>query len=180
MTRDLLEVVDAEGLERAGVHFLGARIEIAGSAGTRRVAVDDFFTGPFEVVLGADDVITQVLFPGSSGAVGSAYEKFKNSANGFALCGVGVRMCLAADGTAEDCRAAATGVSNRAIRLPAVEKACTGVVPSAESISEAAGHCSEGVEFVSDKFASAAYRAHLCRLHTERALHRAQKRAAGT
>jgi carbon-monoxide dehydrogenase medium subunit len=159
---------------------LNARIEVAGSAGTRWVAVDDFFTGPFEVALGADDIITQVSFSGSPGAVGSAYEKFRNPASGLAICGVGVAMRLAADGTSEDCRAAATGVSNRAIRLFAVEKACTGLVPIAESIAHAAAHCGEGVEFVSDLFASAAYRAHLCRLLTERALNRAQKRAAGT
>src|SRR6476646_8188301 len=51
----------------------------------RRIAADEFFTGMFETALGADEIITKVMFPLPKKA---AYVKFANPASRYALVGV--------------------------------------------------------------------------------------------
>src|SRR5207248_8254298 len=51
----------------------------------RRIKADEFFTGLFETVLEADEIITKVMFPLAKKA---AYMKFPNPASRYALVGV--------------------------------------------------------------------------------------------
>lgn len=158
---------------------LDAMIRIVGSAGPRTVPAVEFLVGPFEILAKRGDVVTEVLFPGTAGSVGSAYEKFKNPATGLALCGIAALLRRAPGGAIEKCRVAATGVADCAVRLRGVEEALEGTKPTADSLAAAAERSGEGVRFVSDHFASNEYRAHLCTVLTKRALARALNRTSG-
>lgn len=163
----------------AVVLALDAGIDIVGPSGTRTESAGAFLSGAFKTALQPDEVLSRIEFSASSRGVGSAYEKSRNPASGYALCGVAVWLRLAADGSLEACRVAATGVDGCARRLPAVEKACVGQMPTPEAFAAAAAHCSDGVSFRADMFASADYRVHLCSLLAARALKRALDRATG-
>jgi aerobic carbon-monoxide dehydrogenase medium subunit len=134
---------------------LGGSVEAAGPSGPRRVAVDDFFTGPFETALGPDELLMAVRVP-RGGAVRWGYQKFTRRANDWAIVGVaayGGRVALASMG-GTPLRAAAT---EEALRAGA-------------SAEEAARLAAEGTSPGSDFHADGDYRQHLARVLTRRAL----------
>lgn len=155
---------------------LEATINTVGPKGARTIPAEVFIVGPFETDLEPGDIITWVDLPPSTAGTGSAYEKFKNPANSYAICGIAAKVMVAADGI-RGCRVAVTGATEHATRLREVEAALEGKKPTAQDIAAAAERAGQGVSFVSDLYASAAYRAHLTRVLTERALTRAVARA---
>jgi len=56
---------------------LGARVEIAGPAGTRELPVQDFICGVREVKLGRDELVTRVLVPPAALGTWSGFAKRK-------------------------------------------------------------------------------------------------------
>jgi carbon-monoxide dehydrogenase medium subunit len=81
----------------------------------RRIAADEFFTGMFETALGADEIITKVMFPLPKKA---AYVKFANPASRYALVGVFVSK------RGREIRVAVTGAgANGVFRVTAFEEA---------------------------------------------------------
>ena len=72
-------------------------------------------------------------------------------------------------------RVGVTGVSAKAYRAAAVEKAL-GAERTAEAIARAASHAADGVEPLGDIHASPEYRAHLAKVNATRALERAFSR----
>ena len=56
---------------------LGARVVLAGSGGTRTVAVRDFITGMYQTTLAADEIITAVEVPIADARRTAAYVKFQ-------------------------------------------------------------------------------------------------------
>ena len=88
---------------------LGGSVEITGPSGVRVVGADDFFVGPFESVLGPDELLSAVRVP-RGGAVPWGYQKFVRRANDWAIVGAaayGGRVALASMG-GTPLRAAAT------------------------------------------------------------------------
>ncbi len=134
---------------------LGGSVEVNGPAGVRRVAADDFFTGPFESALGPDELLTAVRVP-RGGPVPWGYQKFTRRANDWAIVGVaayGGRVALASMG-------------GTPLRATATEQALAAGATIAEAAEAAAEGTSPGYDFHAD----AGYRAHLARVLTRRAL----------
>jgi len=131
-----------------------AVIEVEGSNGKRCIAATDFFQGLFMTALKDDEMITAVRFPVVDKGV---YLKFAQSASRFAVVG------CAAVRTAEGVRVGLTGVADTPYRATAVETAYDGS-------DQASEHAVEGIEVMSDHFASAEYRAHLAKVFVGRAL----------
>ncbi len=143
----------------AVVLALGGSILARGSGGSREIAASDFFTGYFESVLAADEMITEVRVPAARG--GWDYQKFNRRAQDWAIVGVAV-----ADG--------GTGVSlvnmgSTPIRATGVESALAGGASAAEAAAVAA----DGLEPPTDLNADGEYRSHLARVLTRRALNAA-------
>jgi aerobic carbon-monoxide dehydrogenase medium subunit len=157
---------------------LEATINTVGPDGTRAMRADEFIMGSFKTRLAPREIITSVDLPVHVARTGSAYEKFKHPASGYAVCGVAAVVEPGASGTVGKCRVAVTGAASRATRLRAVEATLEGREPTTGNIAAAAGHSSdEELTFVTDLFASAEYRAHLTRVLIERAITRAVERA---
>jgi aerobic carbon-monoxide dehydrogenase medium subunit len=155
----------------AAVLALDAEIVAVSRSGERAIPATKFFTGMFTTELRPDEIITEIRVPRTEGE-SVAYKKFHHPASGYAVVGVAVRLSKA--GAKIDSAAVGiTGVGHIAYRATAVEDGLRG--RSAAAIREAAAHAAEGVEVLSDYYASADYRRHLATVFTRRALDQALK-----
>jgi len=157
---------------------LASVFDITGPGGSRSVEAAVFFTGPSRTALSAAEVITGITIPSAAPASGAAYEKMKDPATLYALCGVAASVTLSAQGQVAQCRVAATGSTEYPVRLQAVEKALTGARPDQGALSAAASRATEHGVFRGSFYASSEYRAHLTQVLTERVLKRALARTA--
>jgi carbon-monoxide dehydrogenase medium subunit len=140
----------------AAVLGLGATVHTT----QRKIAADDFFQGMFATALNDGELITAVSFPLVKRA---AYMKFKQPASRFALIGVFVAQ------TDAGVRVAVTGGGNGVFRHQGLEAALAkSFTPEA-----AAGVAIDGGNLSSDLHASAAYRANLIGVMTQRAVAKA-------
>ena len=126
----------------------------------RKIAADDFFTGMFSTALNEDEVITSISFPVPKRA---AYMKFKQPASRFAMVGVFVAQSDAG------VRVAVTGAGNGVFRHAGLEAALVkSFTPEA-----AASVKIDATDLNADIHASAAYRANLVSVQTQRAVAKA-------
>jgi carbon-monoxide dehydrogenase medium subunit len=125
---------------------------------SREIAADDYFQGMFTTALEEGEVVTEVRFPVPEK---SHYEKFVQPASRFAL--VGVMVAKYADGV----RVAVTGASESGVfRWTEAEAAL-----SANFTADALGDLSlDGDGMIADLHGSGAYRAHLVKVMTGRAV----------
>ncbi|MDP3136975.1 MAG: xanthine dehydrogenase family protein subunit M [Burkholderiaceae bacterium] len=123
----------------------------------RDIVADSFFTGMFETALKDGELIQAISFPVPQRA---AYLKFKQPASRFALIGVFVAQ------TGGGVRVAVTGGGNGVFRHKALEDALNkSFTPEA-----AAAVRIDAGDLSSDIHASAAYRANLISVQTQRAV----------
>lgn len=137
----------------AAVLGLGATVQTT----KRTIAADDFFQGLFTTALEEGELVTSVSFPVPQRA---AYLKFKQPASRFALIGVFVAQ------TAAGVRVAVTGGGSGVFRHAGLEQAL------GKSFTQAAAAAVkvDAGELSSDLHASAAYRANLISVLTQRAV----------
>jgi carbon-monoxide dehydrogenase medium subunit len=160
----------------AAILALEAEIVAQGLGGKRSIPAVDFFKGLFTTALEPSELIVEIRVPIPAGRSGAAYLKFPHPASGFAVVGCAALVTLDG-GRCQKVRVAFTGVAEKAFRDHAVEDALTGKPPDDRSIADAAQRAAEGVEPLSDIFASAEYRRHLARVYAKRALLAAVSRA---
>ena len=123
----------------------------------RKIAADDFFLGMFSTALEAGEIITAVSFPIPKKA---CYKKFNQPASRFALVGVFVAQ------TDGGVRVAVTGAANGVFRHQGLEDALN----RSFSAASAAAVAIDSSELNADIHASAAYRANLISVQTQRAV----------
>jgi CO/xanthine dehydrogenase FAD-binding subunit len=146
---------------------LDAAVDIAGPEGSRSVPVGSFIRGPVDIDLGPTEIVTSVEIPHVKGAE-SAFEKFTGGSE-FSLASVAV--VLSGGGRNGDARVVYGAVSSTPVRSSEVEETIKdGITPG--SVRKAAEIASEKVECVDDVLASAAYRKHLLKVITTKALRR--------
>ena len=150
-------------------------VEATGTNGARTIAADDLFVDLFTTALEPDEIITSVTFPALSGA-GTAYEKFRHPASGYAVVGVAVKVATGADGKVESARIAVTGATSKATRATVAEEALQGKALDDAAIDSAAAVAGNGLEINGDHFASEEYRRHLVSVLTGRALRKAAQK----
>ena len=126
----------------------------------RKIAADDFFTGMFSTALNDGELITAISFPIPKRA---AYMKFVQPASRFALTGVFV-----AQGDS-GVRVAVTGAGNGVFRHKGLEDALN----KSFTAQAAAAVKIDATDLNADIHATAAYRANLISVQTQRAVARA-------
>ena len=129
----------------------------------REIAADDFFLGPYETALAADEILIGVRF---RRPVRAGYVKFPHPASRFALVGVFV-----ADFGAQGIRVAVTGAAGAVFRAAEIERALIGDYSEAAALRVAVS----ARNLNADHAASAEYRSHLISVMAARAV--AQSRA---
>jgi carbon-monoxide dehydrogenase medium subunit len=162
----------------AVVLALGAEMKVMGPNGERTIPADDFFVDMLQSALDEGELLTAITIPPMDGAVGTAYEKFKHPASGYAVVGVAAVVRKGADGSIADCRIGVTGAGPKAQRATLAENMLRGRQGTPDDVAAAAEQASSGLEFIGDYGASEEYRAHLTRVLTKRALTKALERAA--
>ncbi|NNK78736.1 MAG: xanthine dehydrogenase family protein subunit M, partial [Litoreibacter sp.] len=125
---------------------------------TREIAADDFFDGMFSTALDEGEIITEVKFPVAEAA---NYQKFVQPASRFAL--VGVFVAKFADGV----RVAITGASEDGVFRWAEAEAALSADFSAGALADLS---LDGDGMISDLHGTGAYRAHIAKVMTGRAV----------
>ena len=139
---------------------------------TRTVKVADFIVDSLATAIEPEEVLVSISVPATGKH--TAYCKLAQQASGFAL--VGVAVVLELDG--KTCRAArigVTGVSPKAFRATAVEKALAGKALDAAGIKAAAEKIAADIKHpLEDPLnGSARYRIQMAKVYTARAIQQA-------
>ncbi len=145
-----------------------AAVTLAGPNGERTIGLGDLLTAPPTATPAGREIATAVALPAITGA--SAYAQVRHPATLDAVCAVAVRVEVDATGAVELCRFAVAGATHRPSRLVRAESTLNGRSLAEEAVRAAAGVASDGLDFVSDPYASGAYRAELLQVLLRRAL----------
>jgi len=147
---------------------LGAELELASAAGTRRVSADEFFVGTWMTAARDDELLVAARFPVWSGPCGFAIEEVARRHGDFALAGV---ACALASGRAG---LALFGVGSTPVRVAAAEDALLAGAPA----DEVAAIVVDAIDPPADVHASSATRARIARHLVARAVMRAKEQHA--
>ncbi len=156
---------------------LDATVVVAGPRGERTLKVQDLITGPLSTVLENGELLTQVKIPLPPARTAGAYEKLPNPASRFAVVGVAAEVSLDTRNAVQWSRIAITGLAPKVVRAAQVEQALQGKSGDAAAVKAAAARAADGIELRVDLTGSAAYKAQLAAVYTERAVLRAISRA---
>jgi aerobic carbon-monoxide dehydrogenase medium subunit len=158
---------DAAGDLPAALLALDGSVTVQGPGGRREVAAADLFVDYLTTAIGEDEVVVDVRVPKLGAGWGWRYEKFTRVAQAWAIVG-SCALVKRTDGTIEDVRVGLTNMATVPLRATATEQALTG--GSVDAIADAATSAAEGSDPPSDLNADGAYRQHLARVLTRRAL----------
>jgi aerobic carbon-monoxide dehydrogenase medium subunit len=158
---------DAAGDLPAALLALDGSVTVQGPEGRREIAAADLFVDYLTTAIGEDEVVVDVRVPKLGDGWGWCYEKFTRVAQAWAIVG-SCALVKRTDGTFEDVRVGLTNVAMVPLRATATEQALAG--GSADAIADAASAAAEGSDPPSDLNADGAYRQHLARVLTRRAL----------
>jgi CO/xanthine dehydrogenase FAD-binding subunit len=152
---------------------LGATYEVTNGATTREVRSEDFHVSYFTTDLMPDELLHAVRVPILGPGWGWGFQEVARRPGDFALVAAAALVRLG-DGEIVECRLALAGVSERPLRLGAIESSVTGA--RAGDLDVRIGSIG-GLDPVSDTAASAEHRRHLARVLSVRALTDACRRA---
>jgi carbon-monoxide dehydrogenase medium subunit len=155
----------------AALLALEAKVRLVSATSDRTVSLEDFLVDTLTTSLDLGEIVLELIVPVEAAGVGVSYQKMVQPASGFAIVGVAARM---ATGGASFARVGVTGLAGKAYRAVNVEK----ILLETGDVQKAAAVVADGVDANSDLFASAAYRSHMARIYTARALTQALSRAS--
>ena len=147
---------------------LDASFTIAGPGGRRTVSAGDFFEDYFTTAVRPDEVLVSVTFPKLGNGWGHHYEKFNRTAQAWAIVGVAAAAKVV-DGRIVEARVGLTNMGPTPVRASSTEAALVGASSIAD-IAAATENAADGTSPTSDLHADSAYRAHLARVLTRRAV----------
>src|SRR5262249_34061915 len=153
----------------AALQALEARFVLKGEKAERTVSAADFFVDTFSTALEPSEILREVIVPIDDSRTGTSYQKVPQPASGFAIVGVAARVRQNA-GKISFVRIGVTGLSNRAYRARAEERALEGRAGSPAGIQAAGALVARGVDATSALHASADSRRHLAAVHATRAI----------
>ncbi|MGF1645539.1 MAG: FAD binding domain-containing protein [Kineosporiaceae bacterium] len=159
---------DPAGDMGAAALALGAEMVIAGPGGRRSVAGEQFFVDLFTTAVGEGELLVEVRVPKHTGW-GARYEKFNRVAQAWSIVAVAATVRVEG-GTIAEARVGLTNMGVTPVRAHAVEQALVGAPATADAIRQAAAVAAEGTRPMADANADDAYRRHLARVLTGRAV----------
>ncbi len=139
----------------AAVLALGGTVVLRSLRGERQVPITGFYTGVFSTVKEPDELIVEIRVP-RTGTAGWAYEKFTRRSNDWAIVAVAV----------VDGRVGLVNMGSTPLRASATEAA----LADGASIADAAALADQGTDPPADIAGTKAYRRHLVKVLTRRAL----------
>ena len=165
----------------AALLALEARVVLVSAKAEREMPIADFFVDTFTTALEPGELIREVVVPVEDKSAGTSYRKVAQPASGFAIVGIAARVRQSGDPSGKMiafARIGVTGLAGKPYRAINVEQALEGTAGSPADIQKAAALVADGIEANSDLHASDAYRKHLAKVYTMRALAVASSRTA--
>lgn len=161
----------------AAILALDAEIVVQSGSGKRTIPAAEFFVDLMQTQVRPGEILTEIRVPVRRSGEGSAYCKFHQPASGFATVGAAARVVTSKEGKIEDIALGMTGVTSKAYSAAAVERALRGKEADGELIAAACAKAAQGVDPLSDIFASSEYRRAMAGVFARRAILSALARA---
>jgi len=162
---------DPSGELTAVLALTSGTVTLASLPGRREVAAADFFLGPLESAVRPGELAVEASFPAFTPGTGTAFVEVARRHGDYAVCGVAAAVTLDGDRRVTAARVSyiSMGPTPVLVEVP---------LPGADGTSEAAwtdaaDAAVERLDPEADIHATAAYRAHLGRVLTRRALAKA-------
>ena len=151
---------------------LNATCKIASASGERTIKIDEFFKGPGQSVMNADEILTEITIPITAANLVGEYIKFSpREMMDLAYVGVAVAYNLgASDKKCTGVRIVLGAVAPTPIRVKRAEAALEGQILSAALAENAGQIAAEEAKPISDVRSSADYRRAMVGTMTKRAL----------
>jgi aerobic carbon-monoxide dehydrogenase medium subunit len=147
--------------------LLDGSVELVGPEGPRQVAAGDFFVGPMETAVRADELAVAATFPRVAERTGSAFLELARRHGDYAMCGVAVVATVDPDHALTSLRAGLISVAAG----PVVVDLSDAVTGSGGGVDPARlrSLVDDAIDPEDDIHATAAYRRQLAHVLTERA-----------
>jgi len=159
---------------------LEARFRLRNTSGDRWVTACDFYIGLFTTALEPDELLVEIQVPPPPPRTGWSIQEISRRAGDYALVGVAATLTLNADGVCQAARIVFLSVGDGPVLAEAAGTLLHGQTPTPDAIAAAAETAAhKDIDPVGDIHATAAYRRHLARVLTQRALTTARERANG-
>jgi carbon-monoxide dehydrogenase medium subunit len=156
--------------------LLDATLHAQSKQGTRAIRFAEFAAGYLTTALAPGELLTGVTLRLPPAAHGHAFVEFARRRGDFALVACSAWITLDGRGDIDAAALALSGLGAVPVRPTGIEQALRGQKPAADALSAAAA-AAGALEAHGDPFVSAAYRQHLARILTYRALELACARA---
>jgi carbon-monoxide dehydrogenase medium subunit len=159
---------------------LDAQVRLNSTAGSRQVAIDEFFTDYYETVRRPDELVTEVVVPVPKPHSGSVYLKFlPRTADDYATVGVAATVTIdPTSRTCQECRIALGSVAPTPVRAHEAETLVRGGNRFTPELAREAGALAQQVtDPISDARGSAEYKRAMAGVFVRRALEQAWQRA---
>jgi carbon-monoxide dehydrogenase medium subunit len=167
---------DPQGDWASVVTALGGHVVAQGPNGRRTIPIAQFVTGPFETVLGYDEIAIEAVIPAPRGEPAGGYLKLERRIGDFATAGVAVAV-ERSGGSVTRAGIALTGVGGSTIDAVDAAQALVGAPLTADSIGQAAELAAQAARPRTDHRGTAAYKRHIVRTFTARILTRVAESA---
>jgi len=151
---------------------MDATLVLKSESGERRVSADKFFTGLFNTIRRADELVTAVRFPMLRPDTVTAFEEIARRQGDFAMVSLACTARFNADGTVGAGRLVFGGVGDRPIRVHDAERSLIGTKPDPAQLIQAGRIASAALSPYDDLHATSRYRKAVAAVLTERALQR--------
>ena len=156
---------------------LDGELEIAGPAGTRRLALRDFYTnvGDARVKLAKNELVTRVFLPERSAGYRGVYRKLRlRGSIDYPLAGVAVAL-RRSNGHVEDARVAITAVNPAPLLVRGVDEELIGKAVTAESAAAVGELAARAAKPLTTSALTPEYRREMIRVFAKRAVLEAAK-----
>ena len=156
--------------------LLDATMHVVSQRGARDIPLADFAVAYMTTALEPDELLTGVTFALPAKKHGHAFVEFARRHGDFAIVACSTMLALDSHGNISNATIALSGLSHAPLRPAAIEQALLGQKPDAATFKAAAAEA-EKISAISDAYVSSAYRQHLARVLTCRALEQAAAHA---
>lgn len=162
---------DPQGDWASVVTALGGHVVVQGPNGRRSIEIGQFVTGPFQTVLGYDEIAVEAVIPAPEGTPAGGYLKLERRVGDFATVGTAVAV-QTSGGLITRAGIALTGVGGSTIDAADAAAALVGRPLGADAIERAADLAAQAAEPKSDHRGSAQYKRHIVHTFVTRILTR--------
>jgi aerobic carbon-monoxide dehydrogenase medium subunit len=156
--------------------LLGGRLQAVSKRGTRDIPFPEFAVGYMTTGLQPDELLASITLPLPARGRGHGFVEFARRHGDFAIVACSALIGLDRNGRIADAAIALSGLAHAPARPASIEQALKGEKPAAAAFKAAAAEAGR-LDAAADAYVTTAYRQHLARVLTYRALEQASARA---